>query len=78
VPVVRFQNMPSRNVAKSGAFTSRTPVNNVHGVGPLADQVGATMLKPMPATVTARPSRVMFIALIGSDVSLVKIVVQMC
>ncbi len=58
VPVVRFQNMPSRNVAKIGAFTKpNTSWMMSMALSYCLAKYAAPMLKIMPTTVMTLPVR---------------------
>ena len=58
VPVVRFQNMPSRNVAKSGAFTkANTSWMMSMALLYSAAKYAQAMLARMPTRVAAWPIR---------------------
>jgi len=55
-PVVRFQNMPSRNVAKSGAFTTeKTSCSASMMLLKLLARYAAPIERMIPPTVDIRP-----------------------
>ena len=58
VAVVRFQNMPRRNVAKSGAFTNpKTSWMISIALLYIDAKYAAAMLRMIPATVTTLPAQ---------------------
>ena len=76
VPVVRAQNMPSRKVANSGRIhEAEHQLNNVHRIGPVADEVGAhdTQQDAHDRNRAAHP-HVVIVALVWRDIGLVKVV----